>query len=914
MGRGLGMRGTSSKILYGSCAVLGLVAATTSASALAQDAPVVAEDDTAIIVTGSRIKSAGLSSTSPISTLEGEQIQLQRAVTIEDISVKIPQLAGGVNSTSVGSDAFGAQTLDLRNLGQNRTLVLINGTRALPFSFRNAVDVNSIPAPLLKRVDVLTGGAAAVYGADAVAGVVNFIINDDFEGLQANINYRAVAGGGSQKSGHLMGGMKLGDRGSIVGYVEYTDRDPLLAGNRRFARNGSPTLPIGGNFTDVASGRTFSYEANGAFTLTPQSTDYTPLFLLAQPLRRFNADAFFKYELFDGVETYGRIMYSKVETQGGTRSGQNPPTTGTAGVNVQISETNPFLDPQARAQLTFVNGFANVNVRRSLGELGPTFAENERDNIQAQIGLRGEITPAISWDAYYQYGRSKESITVKGDGLKASFAGLVNTTDIFGPGGDFTSVLRDFDFGDRKRTQQVASAYIAGDTSDFFSGWAGPVGFTVGYEFRKETGRFAYGTDLGTSFNQGAESAPPIPPFVKVNELFGELVVPLLSNVPLIQQLNVEGAYRKSWYAKSVGPDRSYDTNKLGINWTVSDDLRLRATRQTVIRDANIGEFANPVFSIPFANLRTVPRLFPRYAGDPCVGATNAATVTQCTAQGYRAAYDANNPANLTGGYFFGGNANIAAERGKTYTVGGIFTPSFIPGLGLSVDWYKISIRDAVGQIQPIDAITSCYVTDPRADNPLCAAVTRDPVTGFIKDAFVDDRNLASIRQEGIDVDFKYDFDVPFGLPGDTWSLGYQGSFVTDYTIQRNAVLTPVDCKARYGAPCSSDLVTLVVPDYRHRATFTWDSEPLTVQFGWKRIGSVKDSTAGSVGRIDAFDYFDLNIAIRPPIEGLSLTFGIDNIFAKKPPIAVNPGAFNTFPDTYDVLGRTFGFSLTIRR
>ena len=203
------------------------------------------EDDGAIIVTGTRIKSAGLSSTSPISTLEGEQIQLLRAVTIEDISVKIPQLAGGVNSTSVGSDAFGAQTLDLRNLGQNRTLVLINGTRALPFSFRNAVDVNSIPAPLLKRVDVLTGGAAAVYGADAVAGVVNFIINDDFDGLQGNINYRAVAGGGSQKSGHLLGGMKLGDRGSIVGYVEYTDRDPLLAGNRRFARKGAATLPIG---------------------------------------------------------------------------------------------------------------------------------------------------------------------------------------------------------------------------------------------------------------------------------------------------------------------------------------------------------------------------------------------------------------------------------------------------------------------------------------------------------------------------------------------------------------------------------------------------------------------------------------------------------------------------------------------
>jgi iron complex outermembrane recepter protein len=903
-----------SKSLRTSAALAVVAFASMSAPAFAQADPVDGDAGDAIVVTGTRIKSAGLSSTSPISALEGEQIQLQRAVTVEDFSTKVPQLAGGVNSTSVGSDAFGAQTLDLRNLGQNRTLVLVNGTRALPFSFRNAVDVNAIPAPLLKRVDILTGGAAAVYGADAVAGVVNFVINDDFDGLEANVSYRAVGGGASQKSTHVMGGLKLGDRGSIVGYAEYTDRDPLLAGSRSYARNGIATQPIGGNFTDVASGRSFSYDANGAFTLTPQTTDFTPQFLLAQPLKRINADVFFKYELVGGIEAYGRVMYSNVKTQGGTRTGQNPASTGAAGVNVQIAQTNPYLDPQARALLTFVNGFANVNVRRSLGELGTTFAKNNRKNIQAQIGLRGDVTPAIRWDAYYQYGRTKEAITVKNDGTKANFAGIANATDIFGPGGNFSGVVRDFDYGSRTRTQQVASAYVAGDTSDFFNGWAGPIGFTAGYEYRKETGRFLYNADLGTSFNQGTESAPPIPPFIKVNELFGELVVPLLSDVPLIKKLSVEGAYRKSWYTKSVGLNRAYDTNKIGVNWTLSDDLRFRGTRQTVIRDANIGEFANPVFSIPFSRLRTVARLFPRYAGDPCVGATNAATITQCTAQGYKGAYDSNNPANLTGGYFFGGNPNISAEKGKTFTLGGVFTPSFLKGLSLSVDWYKINIRDAVGQIQPVDALASCYVTDPRVGNPLCAAVTRDPVTGYLKDAFVDDRNLAFIKQQGVDVDFKYRFNAPVGGSGTKWIVGYQASFVNKYSIQKNAVLTPINCKGSYGARCSSDLVTLVAPDYRHRASFTWDSEPLTVQLGWKRIGAVKDSTLGSTGTIDAFDYFDLNIALRPPIKGLTMTFGIDNLFGKKPPLPINPGAFNTFPDTYDVLGRTFGLSLTLRR
>ena len=869
------------------------------------------DDEGEVLVTGTRVRSAGLSSTSPISAFQGEQIQLLRAVTVEDFSVKIPQLAGGVNSTSVGSDAFGAQTLDLRSLGQNRTLVLINGTRAVPFSFRNAVDVNAIPAPLLKRVDVLTGGAAAVYGADAVAGVVNFIINDRFRGLQANGSYRAVAGGGSQASAYLMGGLDLGGRGGIVGYLEYTDRDSLLAGKRRETRNGAATQPIGGNFRDVASGRTFSFDAGDNFTPTPQSTDYTPQFLLVQPLKRVNASTFFNYRLTDGVEAYGRFLYSGVKTRGGTRTGQNPATTGAAGINVQIAQTNPFLTPQIRSQLTFVNGFATVNVARSLGELGTTAAVNDRDTWQGQIGLRGNLTPAIRWDAYYQQGETKEDIRVVGDGLRSSFAGLANTTDIFGPGGNFTSVLRDFDYGSRVRKQQVASAYLAGDTSDVFNGWAGPIGFTAGYEYRRERGRYSYSPDLGLSFNQGAESAPPIPPFIKVNELFGELVVPVLRDVPLVKSLTVEGAYRRSWYEKSVGPDRHYDTDKLGLNWVVSPDLRLRGTRQTVIRDANIGEFANPVFSIPFANLVTVARLFPRYAGDPCALGTGDAA--QCTRQGYKGPYDSRAAANLAGGYFFGGNADIRAEKGRTYTLGGVLTPRFLPGFNLAVDYYRISIKDAVGQIQPIDALTSCYITDPSADNPLCQAVSRSPTTGFLLNAFVDDRNLASIRQRGVDVDFNYGFAVPAGLPGRRLSVGYQASFVTSYTIQRNAALTPVDCKGSYGARCSSDLVTLVSPAYRHRATLTWDSQPLTVQLGWKRIGKVRDSTAGSTETIRAYNYFDLNIAIRPPVEGLTLTAGIDNVFDKRPPLPRNAGAFNTYPDTYDVLGTTFGGAVTLR-
>lgn len=905
------MTGKISKNLFGGSAFLALFVSLASGQAMAQEAAPAEDSEEAIIVTGTRIKSAGLSSTSPISTLDNKQIQLERAVTIEDFSVKVPQLAGGVNSTSVGSDAFGAQTLDLRNLGQNRTLVLINGTRAVPFSFRNAVDVNSIPAALLKRVDVLTGGAAAIYGADAVAGVVNFIINDDFKGLQASGNYRAAAGGASQYSGNLTGGVELGDRGSIVVYGEYTKRDGLLAGKRPFARkNGIRVAGIGGNFRDIASGRTFSFDEGGNFTLTPQTSDFTPSFLLVQPLRRINADAFWKYEVVDGVELYGRALYSNVKSTGASRSGQQP-----AVVNqvVSITNTNPFLPPEARALLTFVNGTAQVNVNRALGELGVITAKNDRTTFQAQSGVRADLTPVIRFEAYGQYGVSSEKVVVNGDGLRTNFTSLANQIDIFGPGADLSGVAQQFRFGDRVRRQYVSSAYVSGDTSDIFDGWAGPIGFTLGYEYRRETARLAFNANLPLSFRQGAESAPTVPPFFQTNELYGELVIPLLKDIPFIKSLSAEGAYRRSWNKKSVGSSNRFDTDKLGLNWIVSKDLRLRATRQTVIRDPNIGEFANPVFSIPFASLVNVARLRPRYAGDPCVlGTGNAA---QCARFGAPpvGSYDSFNPANLTGGYFFGGNPDIRAERGTTYTVGGVLTPRFVPGLTLSVDYYNISIRDAVGQVQPIDALTSCYITDPRADNPLCQATTRNPVTGFIGDGFPVDRNLALIKQAGLDIEAKYSIKTPEGF-GKQLTFAYLASIVTDYTIQRNPVLAQIDCKGSYGFRCSSDAVSLVSPDYRHRASVTWDSTPLTVQFGWKRIGKVRDSTVNSVGVIKAQDYFDFNLAIRPPIDGAVLTFGIDNLFNQKPPTPINPGVFNTFPDTYDVVGRTFGLSLTVRR
>ncbi|MFM2043024.1 MAG: hypothetical protein RLY86_1600, partial [Pseudomonadota bacterium] len=855
---------------------------------------------------------ADLTSTSPISATAREQIKLDRALTVEDFSVKLPQLAGGVNATSAGSDAYGAQTLDLRNFGQNRTLVLINGTRAVPFSFRNAVDVNAIPAALLKRVDVLTGGAAAVYGADAVAGVVNFIIDTKFEGYEAGTTYEHAEDGGSQYGGYVAAGGRIGDRGNVVAYLDYSKRTALRAGDRAFALDRPGLVPAaGGNFTDVASGRTFAFTDAGTFTLTPQTSNFTPEYILIQPMERYNASTFFEYDLLDNVTAYGRAMYTNVQTTGSSRSGSQP-----VAVNevVGIRQDNRFLPAEARNLLTFVNGVAQVRVNRSLGELGIITADTERNTYQGQLGLKGDITPSIGWDVYAQFGRTEEETTVNGDAIRnnadgtSRFAGIANTVDIFGPGADLTGFGQSFQRDIREREQTVVAGTLSGTSADVFELPAGPVGFAVGYEYRDEKGTVTHDAalGLGLSYRQGVEL--PVRGEFDTNELYGELLIPLLSGIDFVKELNLEAAYRTSDYSNAG----RFDTNKIASTWVVTDDLRFRGSRQKVIRAPNIGEFAAPTSSIPFANLVTVARLNPRYAGDPCALGTGNAE--QCRRFNAPAAgsYNSRDAANLRGNYFFGGNPEIRPENGITYTVGTVLTPGFLDGFSATIDWYQIKLKDAVGQIQPVDALTSCYITNPVADNPLCAAVSRDPQTGFILNGFPIDRNLGVIEQKGLDINASYTLDLPEGAFGETVTLQYQGNIVTKYTIQRNEVLQPVDCKGTYGFACSSDAVSLVAADYRHRVSLTWDVGMVTAQVGWQRIGDVRDSAIGSTDRIDAQNYFDIAVSVEP-MEGLTFNVGVDNAFKNEPPTPTNAGTFNTYPDTYNVIGRTIGVSATLR-
>lgn len=863
-----------------------------------------------ITVTGSRIPRTELVSTSPVTSVDEIQLHLDRAVNVEDIMVKLPQAAAGANSSgaTVG-DSLGSSTIDLRGLGQNRTLVLINGTRAVPFSFRNAVDVNTIPAGLIKQVDVLTGGAAAVYGADAVAGVVNFILDDKFSGVELSTSYEMPDGGAEKFNVEAIFGGDISDsRGHLTGYIGYSEQQELLAGERSFAvQNSTSMINTGGFYTDVASGNSFGIDDNGNVTDSRQTTNINAERYLIQPMKRLSTGAFFSFDITEQAELYGRVLYSQVRVTGAGSAGQTPIS---VNETVTLTSSNPYIPAAALDLLTFdTDGNAQVTVERNLG-LGLQQTKTKRNSTQLQFGVRGDITDSLRYDVYAQYGRTDETSTLHNNAYRTNntgasrFAAIANTVDLFDPSLDLSSFGNPLLFSSRERVQNIAAATLSGNSSPLFELPAGYISYALGYEYRKETGYQHSGDAFRNGTSYASVSVFDMNAEFDTEEFYAEVLVPLLADLPFVKELNFEGAYRISDYSNTDAEN----TYKLGFNWAINDDLRLRGSRQTAFRAPNMGEFASPVSALSLALFdqtsdQFIARFAGRYDGDPCLlGTGDAAQCARYGAPAVGTPFDAS-----TAAYTYGGNPEIKPEKAESVTLGLVYTPTYLNGFDATVDYYDIEITDAVSQIQPAAALKSCYIDNPVAGNPLCDAVLRDPTTGFISTAIVNDFNLASLKQSGVDLAARYRFTAPAAIGG-TIQLGYQGNIVTKQTRQDNATLPETDCKGTFGNACSGDFASVLQADYRHRVTLDWKLDDLNFQLGWRRIGEVENAADRNV-KISAQNYLDTAVSWQVS-DSLSLNAGINNLLDKDPPLPFS-GAnhFNTVSD-YDLIGRTFGLTL----
>ena len=434
------------------------VSAFTAPAVFAAEAEEEATEDTKITITGSRIRRTEFISESAVAIMNAEQFELTGTVNTEDLLNTLPQAVPGLDRTS-NNPGNGTATVNLRGLGSNRTLVLINGSRALPSSQGGAVDINSIPTAMIEKVEVLTGGASAVYGSDAVAGVVNFILKDDFEGVEVRASFQETAeGDGAQfTTDFTLGGNFDDGRGNVVFNMSLTSRDAVFQGARDFAffaqfdttdDAGNVTMRNGGSSgvpgTSIFSGALgdFSpsfggiFESNGSFR--PFITDaaendfynYAPVNFLQVPQERQQSTVIGHYEYADNHEVYGRAMFTRSVVDN-----ELAPTPIFAFGSQFTLDGSPFIDAAAQQLLSdaFGDGVdtdgdgiddtATAFVRRRLLEVGPRFANQQRTSYQFKWGLKGDIGDSnYYYDVYYQEGEVSNNVTQLGNVNRGRFA------------------------------------------------------------------------------------------------------------------------------------------------------------------------------------------------------------------------------------------------------------------------------------------------------------------------------------------------------------------------------------------------------------------------------------------------------------------------------------------------------------
>lgn len=960
--------------VYSARSIRGLLMAGAAVSAVAMTAaPAMAQEIEEIVVTGSRIASPNLVSTSPITVVGQDEIKYQGTTRVEDLVNSLPQ-AFASQTSQVSNGSTGTATIDLRNLGASRTLVLVDGKRlppGSPGSGGSAPDINQIPGALIERVEVATGGASAVYGSDAVAGVVNFIMKDDFEGVAFDYQFSfyqhnndngpardavnrgryplpddSVTDGFTRDATVVMGASTEDGKGNVTLYAGYRKIDAILQSERDYS---ACTVAAGaGVWNCSGSGTTFptrivlttgtvgggtapaNGQLNDAGVFVPyyQPYNFGPLNYYQRPDERYTLGAFGKYEINENVTAYTQLMFMDNQTVA-----QIAPS-GIFGQSFNIRCDNAMLSAAQRTQycgsLAGTANTVNMTLFRRNTEGGGRQSDLQHTSWRMTGGFKGDVG-GWDYDVYGQYARvnfaqtyyNDFSISRIGQSLDAvrNAAGQIVCRDdsngcapynIFTPGGVNQAAL-DFlqtpGFQRGYTEQKMASGSISKDLGDYgltFPTASTGVAIALGAEYREEylqrTVDSAFAT--GDLAGQGGPTLGVAGGF-DVTELFGEMRVPLIEDAPFVKQLTLDLGYRYSDYSNFGGTD----TYKVAGDWAPIDDLRIRGSYNRAVRAPNVQELFTPQ-GLGLFNMDE----------DPCAGTAPTFTAAQCANMGVTAAQYGRILDNSAGQYnsLDGGNPNLQPETSDTYSIGFVATPSVIEGLTLTVDYFKIKIKDVISTVPPDLAVNLCGTTGNAA---YCSLITRDPTSGSlwigtIANVKATNVNIASLSTSGIDVDLAYRFDLEDVGLADAGSVAF--SMVGTWMDTAKSEPLPgegvYDCVGYHGSTCG-----VPTPEWRHRLRTTWATPwDANLSVSWRYISSVKAQAASpnpllsaAVNplnrKFDAYNYIDV-AATYSPIENLSLSLGVNNVFDKDPPLsgvlAAVYGNGNTYPGVYDTMGR----------
>jgi len=923
-------------------------------SAVAQDSTLADDSDSdtrleEVVVTGTRIKRRDLSSPSPLVSVDRETLEFAGQATLEESLNRMPQLNPDFGRTS-NSPGDGTSRLNLRGLGADRTLVLLNGRRVAPSGVESAVDVNNLPRVLIERVEIITGGASAVYGSDAIAGVVNFITRDDFEGFGFESSYSVSEEGDANIfDANLTYGMDLpGVDGHISFFAGYYDRDPVFGSARTLSQQpyidtwegeliigGSSSIPAGlvrSPRVDLGNGPrdrlTFNPDGSPKAFVSPDDLyNYAPVNYLQTPLTRYTAGAFGTLPVGDDFEGYFEASFTRNES-----------TSNLAPIPAQafvlVNTDNPVLHPDTATifeeQFAIEPGLAEFLFFKRMSDFGPRILNRDRDYTRLVAGLRGDLTENWDLDTWFSYtdaddvekqlngvsrSRYSQGLLVHPSGQCYDPSGGCVPLDLFGEnrlseeGKAFLSVGEIINT--TKRKQLLAAAVVTGEP---FSTWAGPVGMAFGAEWRSDEAFFQADDLLFTDDVLGYSAKSSIKGTESVWELYTEAVVPLFDGGSDGQYLGLELGGRYSSYDNAG----STDTWKAGFDWRVNPSIRFRAMLQQSVRAPNLSElFTEQVeqFNPGFSQSRF----------DPCSAVNDPASsgnAEKCIIQGLSPSQVGIFEAEE--GYpaisVFGGNPNLVPEEATTTTIGVVFTPVSISQLTVTIDYFDMEIEDTIGELDPF---TVCFDT-LNASNLFCDQIRRDSTGNVVRVlSLVENRGL--LAAEGIDSQVLYVMDLPrwAALDGDAelrFSTIWTHMIASD--TQENPVTETYECAGYYGWPCRTFGVSSF-PDNRLFTTFDYASGQFSAQLAWQWIDGMKNAApfaSGDFGfpnpdlaipSVPSANYLDLGLGWQAS-SSLNLRFVISNLLDKKPPnMADAVWGLNTDASLYDVFGRSYYLSFT---
>jgi iron complex outermembrane recepter protein len=923
------------------------------ANVSAQDAP--AEQLGLIEVLGSHIRGVDLETRHPIMVIDRADIERTGLTSISDI-VQLVVANGQTANRNINNGNNGEQLVDLRSLGFNRTLVLLNGSRFVS-DIGGAVDLSGIPLALVERVEVLLDGASAIYGSDAIAGVINIVTRRDYDGGEFGAYFGKTSyDDGERRAYDVTWGRKGNGWSAAVG-VEYGRDDPIFAKDRTISSvpifglpagaTGSTSTPFswllphssddflrlkdGAPGTSPSDFRTADFNAD-RYNFAPQTYLQIP-----QERRAVFAQARYEFSptlalvadaLFNQRRSEQQLASSVIRTDA-TNTG-SPDAIAIAADNVY----NPFGEPIDQAY-------------RRLVEAGPRLSKFNVDSTRVHVGLDGAFSQFdrdFIWSADATDTRANQS---EFDGpyldnrklllaLGPSFFDASGTArcgkpdaiidgcvpmNLFGPPGSITAAMLDyagaFETNRHRDESRVVDAHLS--TSRLFDLPDGALAAAAGAEYRRESGAFIVDPlDVGGYANGNGGTVDSTHGAYSVSEAYLELEAPLLADKPFAHKLDLGFGTRYSRYSNFGGTLNS----QVGLRWQPIEEMLVRANYAQGFRAPAITELFSGASQYHDTGII-----------DPCDAnhkpKPTADVLARCAALGVPANVDSS---TQEGNVTFTGNTQLQPETSRSRGVGVVYTPMWTSGLDVSVDWYNIRLRDAIGNLDEQSVVDQCYTLN---NDAACAQITRNPSDGSIFHVLAKPTNFTSgIETEGYDLALRYRHETPIGQISARWDTNYviyfgelgkpaPGTVLSDGTKAYGNIV---------GLNTGGGLLYGVVWRWRSQAQLVWDRAPWSVSITGRYFSHIDEDCSHVIdiaskvndpsliklcsnpdpavfandvaprNRVASVTFTDLEGSWESPWQA-RFTLGVRNAFDRSPPVAYTAYTNSFFPD-YDAPGR----------